>query len=379
MSGHLLIGAFGIIQLPSECEKAGWSLNEWIRITRATPSTVSLLVGGISTQKGLANKTRSLFLLGSVFLFLAGAMYFAYWVGGGVGAFFAGVAVRCSTQTRRMIHGLVRQNTPTDLHKPILYLRGFDNDKTLTKPINLLGITVEELILLTYTSGSRRIVALGKPGEDFPPLGAERFYVSHDDWQHVITGLITDSFGLVMFAAKTEATGWEIQEIFRRKSENRFLLLFAQQWEQLHLLSSSPGWKTASGFGKGAPWNYSRKCKSMDIEELTFSRLGSIDGVAKVDWRGAMKDEKLIGVAFDNDGKPILFTCKNRDESDLKEVVKWHLKQLGTIESNTPATPVTKDATRRKAVVWAIIHCVAVLFLLLLGFLTYLNFTYQPT
>jgi hypothetical protein len=76
-----------------------------------------------------------------------------------------------------------------DARRPILYLRSFQLDERInqrTWPERFLGTYPQQTAEQTMTKALRTIgpaIAIGRPEERLPALGAARFYVSHDRWQ----------------------------------------------------------------------------------------------------------------------------------------------------------------------------------------------------
>ena len=59
------------------------------------------------------------------------------------------------------------------------------------------------------------VVALGRPGETLPLLGAARIYVSHADWQAEITGHMREAGLIVMLLGEGEGLNSEIRQLTR--------------------------------------------------------------------------------------------------------------------------------------------------------------------
>jgi hypothetical protein len=57
-------------------------------------------------------------------------------------------------------------------------------------------------------------VAIGRPGERLPPLGASRLYV-RDNWQHAVSQLVADSRLVVLRIGRSEGYIWEIEHLLK--------------------------------------------------------------------------------------------------------------------------------------------------------------------
>lgn len=124
-----------------------------------------------------------------------------------------------------------------DARPPVVLLRAFradeaDADAALPAdvPISFEEFLVEPL---------RRygpVVAIGRPGEALPPLGAYREYVA-DDWQGRVTELLQASGIIVAILDSTAGLQWELERIGELGLRQR-LLLVVQTNEPLNLSAS---------------------------------------------------------------------------------------------------------------------------------------------
>ena len=58
-------------------------------------------------------------------------------------------------------------------------------------------------------------VAIGKPGEPLPELGAARLYVSDDEWQSKVETLLSKSRLIIMRLGKTPGFWWEFERLMQ--------------------------------------------------------------------------------------------------------------------------------------------------------------------
>jgi hypothetical protein len=130
-----------------------------------------------------------------------------------------------------------------DTRPPILYLRPFAADKlglatieskrsagtrSMLSNFGILGLflatflwgygygrkrKVEELIVDMLTPLGP-VIAIGRPGETLPPIGAARLYCGND-WKDVIRDFMAKSQFIIMFAGTTPGFAWEVAEAFR--------------------------------------------------------------------------------------------------------------------------------------------------------------------
>jgi hypothetical protein len=68
------------------------------------------------------------------------------------------------------------------------------------------------------------LIAIGRPNETIPRLGAARLYVAHDDWQATVTEHMSRSALVIIAAGKTEGLQWEVVESVRVVSPDRLIV-----------------------------------------------------------------------------------------------------------------------------------------------------------
>jgi hypothetical protein len=110
-----------------------------------------------------------------------------------------------------------------DSNPPIIYLRSFRDDGRKTREGSwrifisglfamLTGTIEERLARILRRFGP--FVAIGKPGEELPEMGAARMYVGDDDWQAVVSDLLNRPNTLaVLQAGETQGLRWELSRI----------------------------------------------------------------------------------------------------------------------------------------------------------------------
>ncbi|MFG3366589.1 hypothetical protein ACIPWY_11845 [Streptomyces sp. NPDC090032] len=192
----------------------------------------------------------------------------------------------------RARRGMVPADTSFDSYPTgqyVLYLRAFDKDTDFgrTAPLsdwrqwwslgNFLGYadadrafrTIEERNVAEL-SRFGPVVAVGRPGEDKPFLGANRVYVTNHNWKSVVTDAIKNARLVVMVAAigsdrkRYEGTLWEYTEILRLMPPQQVLLLMQDNPDEyenfrreatrrFHKQAKKRGWRTASTAPNRAP------------------------------------------------------------------------------------------------------------------------------
>lgn len=93
-----------------------------------------------------------------------------------------------------------------DTRPPIVYLRSFADE---------VAIAREEEVLATVFGEVGPFVAIGRPGDPLPPLGASRFYVADADWQGFVARMLAKASLVLILAGRTQALAWEVAQCRR--------------------------------------------------------------------------------------------------------------------------------------------------------------------
>ena len=122
-----------------------------------------------------------------------------------------------------------------DPRPPVLYLRSFQDDgSVLIEDQGLPGMQAltratspvsseEELARILQNIGP--VVAIGKPGEKLPELGAARLYVNHDEWQAVVGALMKQAALVVVRVGRSPGVLWEIGQALTQIPRERLALV----------------------------------------------------------------------------------------------------------------------------------------------------------
>jgi hypothetical protein len=101
-----------------------------------------------------------------------------------------------------------------------LYLRSFRDDDAFTfrRPGNLwlraaeADLTLEELFVRALGEAGP-VVAIGRPSESLPPLGATRYYSSTGAWQEEVSDLVRACHVVVMLLGASPGFLWELRRV----------------------------------------------------------------------------------------------------------------------------------------------------------------------
>ena len=70
------------------------------------------------------------------------------------------------------------------------------------------------------------MIAIGRPGDRLPPLGAARTYVSDDEWQREVRRLSSDAQAIVVRAGASSGLEWEIGMLLQQEEPEKLLFVF---------------------------------------------------------------------------------------------------------------------------------------------------------
>ncbi|WP_149261543.1 hypothetical protein [Actinomadura sp. K4S16] len=129
----------------------------------------------------------------------------------------------------------------------ILLLRSFEDDAIRVRsPWTLLGLTravlplrsprFEEFITTALLGEDGRLVAIGRPGERLPELGAVRSYHSMDGWRAAVLRTATRAKAIVVIAGMGDELSWEIRQLRESDLLAKVLVVFPPDNEERTLL-----------------------------------------------------------------------------------------------------------------------------------------------
>ena len=180
--------------------------------------------------------------------------------------------------------------------KDTLFLRSFNDDSLMIRAINsyvgALGVfrgylvRFEEATAL-FARNHGPLVAIGRPGEFLPELGASRTYVTDDEWQQAVEDTARRAGSVLLVAGVTDGLAWELNHLGDRGLLQKTLVLLlpvpeSQAWRRLF-----------------------RVLEQMDIR---FEHSTTEDG----QWLGVLlRTVTAIGVSAS--GKPVFYVSDRRD------------------------------------------------------------------
>jgi hypothetical protein len=142
---------------------------------------------------------------------------------------------------------------------PVLLLRSFADDVAGITPSALIPRLLWRRKRLEETIGKELaqagpFVAIGKPGETLPQIGAQRLYVADTDWQEVVKSYIAYADPIILIAGKTTWVQWELAAIVATARAAHLLIVFprtseaerAARWQNLKPALANTHWSAAA-------------------------------------------------------------------------------------------------------------------------------------
>ncbi len=119
--------------------------------------------------------------------------------------------------------------------KAVLYLRSFSDDHAASK---LCGALTEEEHLTKALGQIGSVIAVGRPNEFRPELGARRMYRSDEEWQSAVENAIRNAVLVVMRTGSSAGILWELDRVVRYVAPQK-LLLIVDDVEEMKLFLST--------------------------------------------------------------------------------------------------------------------------------------------
>ena len=124
-----------------------------------------------------------------------------------------------------------------DPRQPVLYLRSFETDSEIfLRPDGFLNKATTILFDYAVTFSPEQelaevmnrvgpVIAIGKPGEPLPELGAARFYVGDADWKAKVIDMMARSRLVIIRTGSTPNLEWEIEQAMTRVPRRQILFV----------------------------------------------------------------------------------------------------------------------------------------------------------
>jgi hypothetical protein len=148
-------------------------------------------------------------------------------------------------QGKRMMTAMRAKSAVEELsrpqaRRPILYLRSFDIDQDAGRPAvadlfgHLIQAPTPEQTLARVLSRAGPVLAIGRPGEQLPRLGAARFYVTDDLWKQKVADIAKAAQLVVWTSGVSDGLRWEISYLLKAVPLRKLVL-----WAHPHLIEGA--------------------------------------------------------------------------------------------------------------------------------------------
>ena len=132
----------------------------------------------------------------------------------------------------------------TEYEEPVLYLRSFKDDEISSSStigglfwishgsMSFFSVLTEEEQLAKSFNDFGTFLAIGRPTENLPEVGAIRIYVEDEKWKDVVTDLMCRSKVVVIRVSDTKGLLWEINQAMSRVPPEKLVLVVACKKKQ---------------------------------------------------------------------------------------------------------------------------------------------------
>jgi hypothetical protein len=138
------------------------------------------------------------------------------------GAATSGCGGFCYLRGRQLRAKALAQQVWADARSPVIFLRSFESDGPDAENF----VPTEEELLAKAVNGIGPLIAIGKPGETLPKLGAMRLYVPDAIWQQTVKEKLKEARLIVVQAGMSEGLWWEISQCLLAASPDKVVLFF---------------------------------------------------------------------------------------------------------------------------------------------------------
>ena len=163
----------------------------------------------------------------------------------GLIVFMAGFATarRLKKTAKRHLALTASQAMTQDPRPAVLYLRSF-SDEPHTQRIRLGGWLggypdfAEEELLIPEMAKVGPFVAVGRPGDRLPQLGANRLYINDAEWTSVVLRLMDEAAGVVIRIGPGGGLAWEIRQAVLRIPPERLAFMIPRDLRAYYFFKS---------------------------------------------------------------------------------------------------------------------------------------------
>jgi len=175
-----------------------------------------------------------LLIVGVVALFAARAFASEFgalggFIAGGLGGGMVAGGTAMFNYARRL--RLAKEGPLPPAKGAVIYLRSFAEDSKTDQGVSSgalgnLGLITEEEQLVASLSSVGSVIAVGRPHEQLPELGATRLHFTQDEWQEGVHKLLREgSVAVIRPGSFSPGVRWEIQQALKQLTPEHLLLI----------------------------------------------------------------------------------------------------------------------------------------------------------
>lgn len=206
-----------------------------------------------------------------------------------------------------------------------LWLRSFSDDNVRVTAVGPFGVLswvfgfqlrLEECVA-RWASFQGPLVAIGKPGERYPLLGAVRTYVTDDQWKQVVENAARSAKAIILLAGSSEGLGWEVDHVSASDRRDRVLVLLPP-----------------------LPYELSLRRFFNLREQLGLSDLEALDAIE--DGTSIQFSLSVVAIGISRTGRAVYYSGYSRTWADLEAAVELGLHDI------RGGSPLQHGAIRRE-------------------------------
>ncbi|MCC6270351.1 MAG: hypothetical protein IT190_03665 [Microbacteriaceae bacterium] len=200
-----------------------------------------------------------------------------------------------------------------------LWLRSFGDDNIRVTAVGSFGVLswvfgfrvrLEEFVA-RWVLAHGPLVAIGRPGEPYPLLGATRTYVRDDQWKQVVESAARSAEAIILLAGSSAGLGWEVDHVAASDRRDRVLVLLPP-----------------------LPYEQSLLRLANLRQQLGLSDLEALDGIE--DGTSTQFSLTVVAVGISLTGRTVYYCGYGRSWMDLEAAVEVGLLGIRRMISDPP-------------------------------------------
>ncbi|HEY1245797.1 MAG TPA: hypothetical protein VGF29_13310, partial [Hyphomicrobiaceae bacterium] len=178
------------------------------------------------------------------------------------------------------------------------------------------------------------LIAIGRPGEKRPVLGASRKYVSDDDWRTQVMTWLEQARMIVVIAGYTDGIQWELQQIARKGYTRKVLVLLPPSRRRL------PWRKIAVSLATRA-----RLYDELNRRKRWRNMCEAIVPEADRAHLRRRRVENIVGFYFARTGMPVVLSCRKHTRNNYRFALRAAIHGMfcHSWEESTPSGELPAD------------------------------------